>query len=51
MTVKGKTNHYNVKFLKGYEFSIQNSKTMRKNCTVKMNLNALMIFVLDGILY
>jgi CRISPR-associated protein Cas1 len=34
MTVKGKTNHYNVKFLKGYGFSIKvkDSKIVLKNC-------------------
>ena len=53
MTLKGKTNHYNVKFLKGYGFSIKvkDSKIILKNCTVKMNLNALVIFVLGDILY
>ena len=34
MTVKGKPNHYNVKFLKGYGFSIKvkDSKIILKNC-------------------
>jgi len=33
MTIKGKTNHYNVKFLKGYGFSIKakDSKIILKN--------------------
>ena len=33
MTLKGKTNHYNDKFLKGYGFSIKvrNSKIVLKN--------------------
>lgn len=35
LTVKGKTNHYNVKFLKGYGFSIKvkDSKIVLKNCS------------------
>lgn len=35
MTLKGKTNHYNVKFLKGYGFSIKvkDSKIVLKNTT------------------
>jgi CRISPR-associated protein Cas1 len=35
MTQKGKTNHYNVKFLKGYGFSIKvkDSKIVLKNCS------------------
>jgi CRISPR-associated protein Cas1 len=34
MTLKGKQNHYNVKFLKGYGFSIKvkNSKIVLRNC-------------------
>jgi len=34
MTLKGKTNHYNIKFLKGYGFSIKvkDSKIVLKNC-------------------
>jgi len=34
MTLKGKTNHYNVKFLRGYGFSIKvkDSKIVLKNC-------------------
>ena len=34
MTLKGKTNHFNVKFLKGYGFSVsvKNSKIVLKNC-------------------
>jgi len=34
MTLKGQTNHYNVKFLKGYGFSIRvkDSKIVLKNC-------------------
>ena len=53
MTLKGKTNHYNVKFLKGYGFSIKvkDSKIILKNCTVKMNLYVLTIFVLNNISY
>jgi CRISP-associated protein Cas1 len=33
MTLKGKTNHYNIKFLKGYGFSIKvkDSKIILKN--------------------
>lgn len=35
MTLKGKQNHYNVKFLKGYGFSIsvKDSKIILKNCS------------------
>ena len=35
MTIKGRTNHYNVKFLKGYGFSIKvkDSKIILKNCS------------------
>jgi len=35
MTLKGKNNHYNIKFLKGYGFSIKvkNSKIILKNCS------------------
>ena len=35
MTQKRKTNHYNVKFLKGYGFSIKvkDSKIVLKNCS------------------
>lgn len=35
MTIKGKQNHYNVKFLKGYGFSIsvKDSKIILKNCS------------------
>ena len=34
MTLKGKKNHYNVKFLNGYGFSIKvkDSKIVLKNC-------------------
>ncbi len=34
MTLKGQTNHYNIKFLKGYGFSIKvkDSKIVLKNC-------------------
>jgi len=34
MTLKGGTNHYNVKFLRGYGFSIKvkDSKIVLKNC-------------------
>jgi len=34
MTLKGQTNHFNVKFLKGYGFSIKvkDSKIVLKNC-------------------
>ncbi len=34
MTLKGQQNHYNIKFLKGYGFSIKvkNSKIVLKNC-------------------
>ena len=34
MTLKGKQNHYNVKFLKGYGFSVnvKNNKIVLKNC-------------------
>lgn len=34
MTLKGKRNHYNVKFLKGYGFSVKvkDSKIVLKNC-------------------
>jgi len=36
LTLKGKQNHYNVKFLKGYGFSInvKNSKIVLKNTAV-----------------
>ena len=35
MTIRGRKNHYNVKFLKGYGFSIKvkNSKIVLKNCS------------------
>ncbi len=35
MTLKGKQNHYNVKFLKGYGFSIsvKDSKIVLRNCS------------------
>jgi CRISPR-associated protein Cas1 len=35
MTLKGGTNHFNVKFLKGYGFSIKmkDSKIVLKNCS------------------
>ena len=35
MTLKGKTNHYNIKLLRGYGFSIKvkDSKIILKNCS------------------
>ena len=39
MTLRGKNNHFNVKFLKGYGFSIKvkDSKIILKNCYGQKN--------------